>query len=105
METFVPLADRVLLRRRESEETYRGIIHLPDQTKSKAQVAEVIAIGPGKRDSDGSWLEAPVQLGDLVMFGRYSGTDIRLDEQELTIIRWEDILGIIKDPTTKADAM
>lgn len=93
-ETFQPLGDRILVKRLKEEETYKGIIHLPEKGMEKPTVATVIAVG------EGTWLDGDlhkplVEIGDKVLFGKYTGTDIRLGEEEFTVMREGDVLGIL----------
>ena len=97
-----PLHDRVLIKRIEEQETVRGGIIIPDSAKEKPQEGEVIAAGSGKRLEDGKVLPLEVKAGDRVLFGKYSGTEIKLDEQEYLIIREDEILGITSGAAKKA---
>jgi len=89
-----PLQDRVILKRIEDEETVRGGIIIPDSAKEKQQEGEVVAVGSGKRLEDGTVLPLEVQSGDRVLFGKYSGTEIKLDGEEYLIVKEDEILGI-----------
>jgi chaperonin GroES len=91
-----PLYDRVLLRRIETQEEVRGGIIIPDTAKEKPQEAEVVAIGDGKIDDDGKRVPMTVAKGNRVLIGKYSGTDIKIDDVEYTIVREDEILAIIK---------
>ena len=91
-----PLADRVLLKRIEPGEEVRGGIIIPDTAKEKPQEAEVVAVGDGKLDDDGKRLPMTVKAGDRVLIGKYSGQDIKIDDVEHTIVREDEILGIIE---------
>ena len=93
--TVRPLHDRVLVKRIEEGETVRGGIIIPDTAKEKPQEAEVVAVGTGKRTEDGKVLPLEVKEGDRILFGKYSGTEIKVDEQDYLILREEEILGII----------
>ena len=97
-----PLHDRVLIKRIEEKETIRGGIIIPDSAKEKPQEGEVIAAGSGKRLEDGKVLPLEVKAGDRVLFGKYSGTEIKLDEEEYLIIREDEILGITSGAAKKA---
>ena len=97
-----PLHDRVLIKRIEEQETVRGGIIIPDSAKEKPQEGEVIAAGTGKRLEDGKVLPLEVKAGDRVLFGKYSGTEIKLDEEEYLIIREDEILGITSGAAKKA---
>ena len=90
-----PLHDRVIVRRIEEGEQVRGGIIIPDTAKEKPQEGEVIAVGEGKRKDDGSRQTLDVQVGDRVLFGKYSGSEIKLDGEEFLIMREDEILGII----------
>jgi chaperonin GroES len=89
-----PLHDRVLIKRIEEEESVRGGIIIPDSAKEKPQEGEVIAVGTGKRLEDGTVIPLEVKAGDRVLFGKYSGTEIKLEDQELLILKEDEILGI-----------
>ncbi len=89
-----PLHDRVLIKRIEEEETVRGGIIIPDSAKEKPQEGEVVAVGSGKRLEDGTVLPLEVKAGDRVLFGKYSGTEIKLEDQEYLILKEDEILGI-----------
>ena len=91
-----PLHDRVIVRRIDEGEQVRGGIIIPDTAKEKPQEGEVIAVGEGKYKEDGSRQALDVQAGDRVLFGKYGGSEITLDGEELLIIREDEILGIIK---------
>ncbi len=91
-----PLSDRVLVRRIEEGEQVRGGIIIPDTAKEKPQEGEVVAVGKGKVRDDGSRIEPTVKVGDKVLFGKYSGSEVKLDDVEYLIMREEDILGIIE---------
>ncbi len=89
-----PLQDRVILKRIEEEETVRGGIIIPDSAREKQQEGEVVAVGSGKRLEDGTVLPLEVKAGDRVLFGKYSGTEIKLDGDEYLIVKEDEILGI-----------
>ena len=91
-----PLYDRVLLRRIETQEEVRGGIIIPDTAKEKPQEAEVVAIGDGKIDDDGKRVPMTVAKGNRVLIGKYSGTDIKIDDVDYTIVREDEILAIIE---------
>ena len=93
---FRPLSDRVLLKRVEEENKTSGGIIIPDTAKEKPQEGEVIAVGNGKMAEDGTIRELTLKVGDRVLFGKYSGTEIKLDGQEHVIVREEEILGILE---------
>ena len=92
---FRPLHDRVLVRRVEAEEKTSGGIIIPDTAKEKPQEGEVISVGAGTRDESGKLTPLDVQAGDRILFGKWSGTEVRLDGEDLLIMKESDILGII----------
>ncbi|PRX33771.1 chaperonin GroES [Meinhardsimonia xiamenensis] len=94
---FTPLHDRVLVRRIESEEKTKGGLIIPDTAKEKPAEGEVIAVGAGARDEDGDRIPMDVKAGDRVLFGKWSGTEIVLNGEELLIMKESDILGILTD--------
>jgi chaperonin GroES len=91
-----PLHDRILVRRLEEEEQQRGGIIIPDTAKEKPQQATVLAVGSGRITDDGKVHPLDVKAGDKVVFGKYAGTEVRLDGEELLIIREDDVLGILE---------
>ena len=93
---FRPLHDRVLVRRIEENEKTSGGIIIPDTAKEKPQEGEIIAVGSGVRSDDGKVTPLDVKVGDRVLFGKYSGTEVRIDGEDLLIMRESDILGIVK---------
>ncbi|HVY87798.1 MAG TPA: co-chaperone GroES [Hyphomonadaceae bacterium] len=93
--TFRPLGDRVLVRRVEEETKSRGGIIIPDTAKEKPQEGEVIAVGPGARGEDGKTIPLDVRAGDRILFGKWSGTEVKIDGEELIIMKESDILGIV----------
>ena len=94
--TFTPLHDRILVRRIEEGETIRGGIIIPDSAKEKPQEGEVISVGKGKSNDEGKVFPLDVKAGDSILFGKYSGTEIKIDGEEYLIMREEEVLGIIK---------
>ena len=92
---FRPLHDRVVVRRIESDEKTKGGIIIPDTAKEKPQQGEVVAVGPGARDEKGMVQPLDVKAGDRVLFGKYSGSEIKIDGEELLIMREDEILGIV----------
>jgi len=92
-----PLHDRVVVKRIEEAEQIRGGIIIPDTAKEKPQQGEVIAVGNGKVLENGTRIELDVKVGDRVLFGKYSGTEIKLDDQEYLIMREDEILGVISE--------
>ena len=93
---FRPLHDRVVICRLEGEEKTKGGIIIPDTVKEKPQEGEVIAIGPGARDESGNLVPLDVKKGDKVLFGKWSGTEVKIDGQDLLIMKEADILGVIE---------
>ncbi len=91
-----PLGDRVLLKRVETEEEVRGGIIIPDSAKEKPQEAEVVAVGDGKLDDDGKRLPMTVKKGNRVLIGKYTGQDIKIDDDDYTIVREDEILAIVE---------
>ncbi|MBW8784337.1 MAG: co-chaperone GroES [Novosphingobium sp.] len=98
--TFRPLHDRVLVRRVEAEEKTAGGIIIPDTAKEKPQEGEVISVGAGTRDESGKLVPLDVKAGDRILFGKWSGTEVRLEGEDLLIMKESDILGIVE--TTSA---
>ena len=92
---FTPLHDRVLVRRLEGEEKTAGGLIIPDSAKEKPQEGEVVAVGAGARDDDGDRIAMDVKAGDKILFGKWSGTEVTVDGEELLIMKESDILGII----------
>ena len=92
---FTPLHDRVLVRRIEAEEKTAGGIIIPDTAKEKPQEGEVIAVGAGARDDDGDRIKPDVKKGDKILFGKWSGTEVKLNGEDLIIMKESDILGIL----------
>ena len=91
-----PLYDRIVVRRKEAKETMRGGIIIPDTAKEKPQEAEVIAVGEGKFNEDGKRMKLDVKKGDTVLIGKYSGTDIKIDDEEYTILREDEVLAVVE---------
>jgi chaperonin GroES len=100
---FRPLGDRVLVRRVEEEAKTKGGIIIPDTAKEKPQEGEVIAVGPGARDDSGKIQPLDVRNGDRILFGKWSGTEVKLDGEDLLIMKESDILGVL-EPVRKAKA-
>lgn len=96
---FRPLHDRVLVRRIEAEEKTTGGIIIPDTAKEKPMEGEVIAVGPGARDDTGKVTELTVKAGHRILFGKWSGTEVRIDGEDLLIMKESEILGIIETTT------
>ncbi|MGE5147600.1 MAG: co-chaperone GroES [Candidatus Eiseniibacteriota bacterium] len=101
---FRPLHDRVLIRRIEQDEKTAGGIIIPDTAKEKPVEGEVIAVGPGARDETGKLVPLDVKKGDRVLFGKWSGTEVRIDGEELAIMKESDILGVIEGAASKKKA-
>ena len=93
---FRPLQDRVLIRRIEQEEKTLGGIIIPDTAKEKPMEGEVVAVGPGSRGEDGKLHPLDVKAGDRVLFGKWSGTEVKLDGEELLIMKESDLLGVVE---------
>ena len=91
-----PLYDRIVVRRKEARETQRGGIIIPDTAKEKPQEAEVVAVGEGKYNEDGKRIKLDVKKGDTILIGKYSGTEIKIDDIEYTIIREDEVLALIE---------
>jgi chaperonin GroES len=92
---FRPLHDRVVVKRLEGEEKSKGGIIIPDSAKEKPQEGEVIAVGPGARDEAGKLVSLDVKAGDRVLFGKWSGTEVKIDGQDLLIMKESDIMGVV----------
>ena len=93
---FRPLHDRVLVRRIEAEEKTSGGIIIPDTAKEKPQEGEVVAVGPGARDDSGKIQPLDVKPGDKILFGKWSGTEVKIDDQDLLIMKESDVLGVVE---------
>ena len=101
---FRPLHDRVVLRRIEEDERTKGGIIIPDTAKEKPQQGEVVAVGPGARDEKGVVQPLDVKAGDRVLFGKWSGTEVKIDDEELVIMKESDILGVLEGVAAKRKA-
>jgi chaperonin GroES len=101
---FRPLHDRVVVRRVESEEKTAGGIIIPDTAKEKPQEGEIISAGPGARDESGKIVPLDVKTGDRVLFGKWSGTEVKIDGEELLIMKESDIMGVIEGSAAKKKA-
>jgi len=97
-----PLYDRIVVKRIEEQETVKGGIIIPDTAKEKPQEGEVVAVGQGKRLEDGKLVPLDVKAGDRILFGKYSGNEIKVDGEEFLIMREDDVLGVIEDAAKKA---
>jgi chaperonin GroES len=93
---FRPLHDRVVVRRVESEEKTAGGIIIPDTAKEKPQEGEIVAVGPGARDESGKLVPLDVKAGDRILFGKWSGTEVKIDGQDYLIMKESDVMGIIE---------
>jgi len=93
---FRPLGDRVLIKRVEEEAKTKGGIIIPDTAKEKPQEGEVVAVGPGARDDNGKVQPLDVKKGDRILFGKWSGTEVKLDGEDLLIMKESDILGVLE---------
>ena len=93
---FRPLHDRVLVRRVEAEERTKGGIIIPDTAKEKPQEGEVVAVGPGARDENGALVPLDVKAGDFILFGKWSGTEVKIDGEDLLIMKEADIMGVVE---------
>ena len=91
-----PLADRILVVREEATETVRGGIIIPDSAKEKPQEAKVVAVGPGKVDEKGKRVALELKVGDIILMGKYSGTEVKIDGEEHIIMREDDVLAVIE---------
>jgi len=101
---FRPLHDRVVVKRIDAEEKTKGGIIIPDTAKEKPQEGEVLAVGPGARDEAGKLVPLDLKVGDRILFGKWSGTEIKLDGQDLLIMKESDVMGVIEktEPVKKA---
>ena len=94
---FRPLHDRVVVRRLEGEEKSKGGIIIPDTAKEKPQEGEVIAVGPGARDENGKLTPIDLKAGDRILFGKWSGTEVKIDGEELLVMKESDVMGVIEE--------
>ena len=94
--TFRPLHDRVVVKRIDAEEKTKGGIIIPDNAKEKPSQGQVVAVGPGGRDEAGKLIPIDLKAGDTVLFGKWSGTEVKLDGEELLIMKESDIMGVLK---------
>jgi chaperonin GroES len=104
MASFKPLHDRVLVRRVQSEEKTKGGLIIPDSAKEKPAEGEIVAVGEGARKDSGELIAPSVKAGDRILFGKWSGTEVSLDGEELLIMKESDILGIIEGSSAAAKA-
>ncbi|MGA2486995.1 MAG: co-chaperone GroES [Roseiarcus sp.] len=101
---FRPLHDRVVIRRIEGEDKTKGGILIPDTVKEKPQEGEIVAVGPGARDESGKLIALEVKAGDRVLFGKWSGSEVKIDGEDLLIMKESDILGVIESATAAKKA-
>jgi chaperonin GroES len=101
---FRPLHDRVVVKRIDAEEKTAGGIIIPDTAKEKPQQGEVIAVGPGGRDETGKLIPLDLKVGDHVLFGKWSGTEVKLDGVEYLIMKESDVMGVLEEPVAKKKA-
>ena len=101
---FRPLHDRVAVKRVEEEQRTKGGLIIPDTAKEKPMQGEVLAVGPGARDEDGDLIPMGVQVGDRVLFGKWSGTEVKIDDEELLIMKESDIMGVLEGSPAQAKA-
>jgi chaperonin GroES len=101
---FRPLHDRVLVRRIDAEEKTAGGIIIPDTAKEKPSQGEVIAVGPGGRDEAGKLIPIDIQVGDRVLFGKWSGTEVKIDGEDLLIMKESDIFGVVEEGVARKKA-
>jgi chaperonin GroES len=104
MMTLRPLYDRIVVKRIEEKQQMQGSLHIPDSAKEKPQEGEVMAVGQGKRLEDGKLVALDVKVGDRILLGKYSGSEIKLEGQELLIVREDEVLGILDAPAKLAKA-
>ena len=101
---FRPLHDRVVVKRIDAEQKTAGGIIIPDTAKEKPQEGEIVAVGPGARDEQGKLVALDVKVGDRVLFGKWSGTEVKIDGQDLLIMKESDILGVIETSASSKKA-
>jgi len=101
---FRPLHDRVVVKRIDAEDKSAGGIIIPDTAKEKPSRGEVIAVGPGGRDDNGKLIAIDLKAGDRVLFGKWSGTEVKIDGQELLIMKESDIMGVLDEPVARKKA-
>mgnify|MGYP000892103282 CR=1 FL=1 len=99
---FRPLHDRVVVRRLEGEQKTAGGIIIPDTAKEKPSEGEIIAVGPGGRDESGKLVPIDLKVGDRILFGKWSGTEVKIDGEELLIMKESDVMGVIEGTPAKA---
>ena len=101
---FRPLHDRVVVRRIEADAKSKGGIIIPDTAKEKPQEGEIIAVGPGGRDEAGKLIPIDLKVGDRVLFGKWSGTEVKIDGQDLLIMKESDVMGVLEESAAKKKA-
>jgi chaperonin GroES len=101
---FRPLHDRVAVKRIEDEQKTKGGIIIPDTAKEKPMQGEIVAVGPGARDDKGELVPMGVKVGDRVLFGKWSGTEVKIDDQELLIMKEADLMGVLEESSATAKA-
>ena len=101
---FRPLHDRVVVKRIEEEQKTKGGIIIPDTAKEKPMQGEILAVGPGTRNDDGDLIPMGVKVGDRVLFGKWSGTEVKLDSDELLIMKESDIMGVLDEAAAQVKA-
>ncbi|TCR68207.1 co-chaperone GroES [Bosea sp. BK604] len=101
---FRPLHDRVVVKRIDAEEKTKGGIIIPDTAKEKPQEGEVVAVGPGNRDEEGKLIALDVKVGDRILFGKWSGTEVKIDGEDLLIMKESDIMGVVEATATLKQA-
>jgi chaperonin GroES len=101
---FRPLHDRIVVKRIDAEEKTKGGIIIPDTAKEKPSQGEVLAVGPGGRDETGKLIPIDVAVGDRVLFGKWSGTEVKIDGEDLLIMKESDVMGIIEEGVAKKKA-
>ena len=102
---FRPLHDRVVVKRIDAEEKSSGGIIIPDTAKEKPSQGEVVAVGPGGRDENGKLIPIDIKTGDRVLFGKWSGTEVKIDGKDLLIMKESDIMGVLDEPVAKKKAV
>lgn len=100
--SFRPIHDRILIKRVEDKQTVKGGILIPDTAKEKPQEGVVVAVGKGKREKDGEVVPLDVKAGDRILFGKFSGTEVKIDNEEYLILREEEVLGIVEGKAATA---
>ena len=101
---FRPLHDRVVVKRVDAEEKSKGGIIIPDTAKEKPQEGEVVAVGPGGRDESGKLIPIDIKVGDRVLFGKWSGTEVKIDDVEVLIMKESDIMGVLEGTVARKKA-